>query len=118
MPRELYLRHDSAEVCYAVGRVFNGPNLGLWGNFTTGALEVFQAANWADYAIPLAELGVTGWYETDMPQLFSGERAVMMMFYEQAGANPDVAVDDDITVGILEMMDEWIPSLALGLLLL
>ena len=111
MPRELFIREDTGNTVYGVGRVFDGPNTGLWGNLTTGALEVFDAAHWADYATPLVELGNTGLFEADMPAVFNSERTVLIMYYEQLGANPDVG-DTDSTVGVYELKDQWVASLS------
>ena len=116
MARELFIRGDIGDTHYGVGRVFDGPNMGLWGNLTTGLLEVFNPAHWADYAIPLVELGNTGLFEADMPAVFNGERALLVFYYEQLGANPD-AGDDDETVGVYELKDQWVLSLSFLLFL-
>ena len=111
MANELLVSTVSGTDVYAVGRVANGNNIGEWG-IVGGALEVFAAANWATYAIVMAELGTTGLFQADMPDVFNGERAVDIIFLTRAGAAP-VQGDVKISGALYFLADDWMPTEAL-----
>ena len=113
MANELLVAHNTGVNVYAVARIPNGANMGQWGSVTPpAALQAFQALNWANYAIVMVELGTTGFYEADLPDLFLTERAVEIIFYEQVGANPAMG-DTRIAGALYEQMDQWFSTMAL-----
>ena len=113
MANELLVAHNTGVNVYAVARIPKGTNMGQWGSVTPpAALQAFQALNWANYAIVMVELGTTGFYEADLPDLFLTERAVEIIFYEQVGANPAMG-DTRISGVLLEQMDQWFSTMAL-----
>ncbi len=108
MPRELLVSHNTGVAMYAVGRVQGNRNdqIGFWGNVTADALQGFAGANWANYAIPLVELGTTGLYQGDMPAVFNTEQAIEIIYLEQLAANPAMG-DTKVSGSLMELLDNW-----------
>lgn len=85
MANELNISHNSGATVYALlfdaqTRIWNG-----------SAFQIPVAANGADYPIPLTEIGATGVYVADFPDLDRGRYEVQ--YREQLGAS--FAWDDD-----------------------
>ncbi len=113
MARELVVSTTSGNDIYAIGRVLNGTNIGLWGNIDDGTLDTYVAADFAKYDIVMTELGDSGFYEADMPDVFDGERAIDIIFYTRAGGAP-VEGDTKISGSTYELMDDWVATAVLA----
>lgn len=113
MARELVVSATSGLTVYALGRILNGDNIGLWGNIADSTFELYNSANYDKYVITMAELGDSGFYEADMPAVFNPERAVEIIFYQQLGGIP--ASSDTKLSGSsrYELMDDWVATMAL-----
>lgn len=115
MSKELFISDVSGRTIYGVARIAVGDNIGEWGNIVGNSIETFSAANWASYAITMTELGTTGFYEGDFPvDLFSGERAVDIIFHNQAGGSPSQG-DAKLSGALYELIDEWVPTTPLDI---
>ena len=119
MSKELLVSHTSGTTVYATMRVpinrnhASGGLIGYWFNQRTLAFEVFAAGNWVDYDIALVELGTTGLFEGDIPELGPNpEKALEIIYWEQAGATP-VMGDTKITGANFEFLDEWVATSSL-----
>ncbi len=120
MARELFVSNTSGTTVRAVARVSTnkrgvgeGGNIGKWWNAVTLAWEDFDASKWASYALTMAELGATGFFEGDFPPNPPiNEKAVEIYYFQLAGA--DLVQDDTkITGALFEFMDEWVTTKAL-----
>lgn len=109
MARELVVSAATGLTIYALGRVLNGDNIGRWGNVTDGTLDLYNAANLGRYDVVMTELGASGFYEADMPSVFDAERAVEIIFYDQAGGNPAES-DTKLSGSLYELMDDWVAT--------
>lgn len=93
MAREIQLPGPTGATLYAVLLDASGANLGkAWNG---AAFEVPASANWATYAVLLAEQGATGLYEADMPAIPGALYTVTV--YRRAGGSPAVG---DAVVGL------------------
>lgn len=113
MAKELLVSTTSGNTIYAIGRVPIGKNIGQWGNVVTDALEDYAGANFANYAIPMTELGASGFFEADMPVVFFTERSVEIIFYQQAGADP-VEGDTKLSASRFDLIDDYVSVAALS----
>jgi len=111
--RELLVSAATGFTVFAIGRILNGDNIGLWGNTATNVPEAYNTANFGDYAIPMPELGVSGFYEATMPSVFNAERAVEIIYYSQAGADPAES-DTKLSGSLYELQDDWVATEALA----
>lgn len=111
MTRELLVSAASGLTVFALGRVLNGVSIGLWGNTDRSTLDVYNSANFDQYVITMVELGVSGFYEADMPEFFSAEnvRAVEVIFYSQLGATA-VSSDTKLSASLYELIDDWVST--------
>ena len=71
---------------------------GRWWNFSSAAWEAFNAAHWAQYAIPLTEVGASGYYRAAYPITAPGVLTTGVI-YEQEGVSPVIG---DGPVGIAQ----------------
>lgn len=113
MARELLVSATSGIDVYAVGRVLNGDNIGLWGNTADGSLDVYLAANFGRYDIRMTELGASGFYQADMPTVFDAERAVEIIFYRRLGGVP-AENDTKLSGSLYERIDDWVATQTLA----
>lgn len=112
MAKELLVSAATGLNIYAIGRVLNGTNIGLWGNVQDGALEVYDGDRFSRYDIEMLELGASGFYEADFPEVFFPERAIEIIFYQRIG---DVAAQSDtkLSGSLYEQQDDWVATQAL-----
>lgn len=90
---------------YAI--IFQGTD--AW-NDTTGAMEAFAGANWADYALALAE--TDGLYTANVPAaLPDSTTGYTVIYFEQLGVGPVQAVDTQLDSELLH----WHNGTELGL---
>ena len=78
---------SSGATLYAI---LHKPTTGeLWNNVAQ-AWQAFNEANWASYAVPLAEQGTTGYYYAAYPAAAAGDGSFLTsdVIYQQAGAGP------------------------------
>jgi len=116
MSNELLVSHTTGTTVYAAMRVpinrnhADGGNIGTWWNFTVGVLQLPSTAGGApfeEFTSALAELGNTGLFEGDIPEGLNPEKALEVIYWEQAGAAP-AETDTKITGSNFEFLDEWV----------
>ena len=113
MANELSVITTTGLTIYAVGRVANRDNLGLWGNVSTGNLENFTASNWRKYATLLTELGNTGIYQADFPSVFNAEQSVDIIYLRQGAGGVCQQTDTKISGSRYDREDGWVPAQAI-----
>lgn len=80
---------------------------GQTGNNTGLAWEVFNAANWLQYAVVLAEDAGTGYYHAVRPTWLAGS-LVTDVIYQRAGLNPAVG---DVALTMLHNLGENVAAI-------
>lgn len=124
MSKELLVSHTSGTNVYATMRIPinrsgatggvtpTSSNIGKWFNQRQLTFETFAAVNFVDYDIALTELGTTGLFEGDIPAEVNPEKALEVIYWERAGADPAMG-DTKITGVNFEFLDEWVAISAL-----
>ena len=107
MANELIVSHTSGTTVYAVIRIPVRENIGQWANPVGGTLDVFAGADWANYAVAMAELGTTGLFEGDMPAVVNAESTVEVVYLERLTAVP-LMTDTKIAGSMFQTLaDGW-----------
>jgi len=116
MAREFFVNRATGQTVYVALRVHTdkrgvgeGGNLGKWWNTATLAWEYFTAANWANYATVLLELGTTGFHEGTMPAGVDPEDAIEVYYLQRVGAAAAMG-DTKIRAALFERIDEWVET--------
>lgn len=96
MANALELNYQTGRTVYCVRSYLTASSTEFY-NTSTKAYETFDSSNWADYAIALTEVGVTGYYRATCPSDSLAYPATDI-FYEQKGAS--AAITDASPIGL------------------